>query len=234
MSTTELTQDQVVAQFQKFALDNHVVLEGQRGAQNGKIVGDAIDRLAHISAATLAAAFESVRNQLTYKTPLEIEFPEHAQTIGSFSRPSRLINNDHNNIAILRYLKENRWSVTQERFTQVAVKIAASLEWDNPTQYVDPRQHTDNGGFAPKAETNRPYARHNHAKDAADVKPGHPAPLDASEVRWMHMAAEIKSNRHAVNAELDAVRNNESLSWAKKFSLCQQIINRGLTTGLMR
>jgi hypothetical protein len=222
---------QVEPELRKAGLD---VDDPQIGVQNAALVSGYFDQnptVAVTRESIRAAVFGPLKDALVWKTAEQIEFENIYATLASrekeafdsWSRPQRLINSHANNLAVLKYLKQDqRYTVDARTLLQAAVdRIPGQLEWESAPVRVDPRQHKDDHkGFAPK-DTDQRYVggRINHAYvDPATKKEAPKRETDA----WEAMSKQLLNNgTHSQQAEMRELFDNlvnQGKSWRQVYS----------------
>ena len=213
-----------------------LVVDAEIGSQNGGIVASYFDNnpdIAVTQESIKQAVFGPLKEKLQWLAEDEIAFrniwatltPLEQGNFNSWHRPQRLINNLANNLAVLKYLKAQRYTVDARTLLQASAdRIPAQLEWEPNPRAVDPRQHTDGSAFAPKDESSRYRGgKKNHAYQEPGSKQEVTAQLDQSESRWREMSEALRGNSHSETAELAATHGR---SWSETFKLRKAILNR--------
>jgi hypothetical protein len=177
-TATTLQQHEIEA-FQKFALERGIKLDGEEGVRNGSVLGGAIISADQdITPASLAAAFEQVRDQLTLKSAAEREYdsvvaanPVAAQQFATWFENQKLLVNTGNEgfqnaSGILRELRGRE--ITNQTITAAIASIGAPA-----SRFHAARRQLH---FVPSKPIENPK---NHA-----LRPEEPKPT--SQVKYVH------------------------------------------------
>jgi len=207
----QLTQAEISA-FEKFAVENGLVVEGPEGEKNGRIIADFITNRMNadiITAENLAAAFKHVRNQLVLKSPEQVDYEElHAalssqeQTTFKEFRYGRLKDTYPNAFRLLKFLRDRRMPVSEKNLQIAAGQLGQALEYSNPTTSREGGFGRHSGAkFNVKDEDGRTYVngKKNHAADPHYAPPPTAA---ASNAQWQSKAEGVRGNRHSEDLAL--------------------------------
>jgi hypothetical protein len=185
MVRTEAATQNEIAVFQMFCLENGIILDGETGFKNGEILGQVIaDSNQQITPATLAVAFEQVRDQLAIKSSAELAYEKiaaenpYAAAALDALYPRELISDDpdkkfHNSTKLLVELRGRPVNsrTVDEALGRLNYKPGSNLHFIPSKPVVDPRNHALRTE-EPKPTSQIKYVggRKNHASDPVETQ----------------------------------------------------------------
>jgi hypothetical protein len=238
-TSATITQAEIDA-FQKFCIEHRIITDGEAGNANGNQIGEyiAVTWGEDITPATLAVAFEKLRDRLTFYTPAQAEYkmvadqePDRASQFNAWftSRANTSLVTDgeegFQNETIL--LAELRGRDINPKNIQDAIGRASfksGLHFVQAPRPVDPRQHKDDGSGFLRNEKNPRYrnGRINHAYVEPGSKQETQKNLDPSEAQWRSMAESLCGNSHSKTAEIQRIHGK---NWRETYELRKKALN---------